>query len=156
MSHTWYWATGAFVLVLAATLVPGAVGFLVLAPLASLAAGGVAAWLRVRGDHAPLGQAVSTATGVGLGALVGSVCAALLIGFVLGSDPVVQELVRASEPHPEARLPYAWIAPLAATLGGFAGLALGLFDLALAALGGVLGGLAAGARPTRPLREAIG
>jgi hypothetical protein len=156
MSHTWYWATGAFVLVLAATLVPGAVGFLVLAPLAALAVGAAAAWVRVRRDHASLGHAVSTATGVGLGALGGSVCAALLVGFVLGSDPVVQELVRASEPFPEARLPYAWIAPLAAALGGFAGLALGLFDLALAALGGVLGGLAAGARPTRPLREAIG
>src|SRR5688572_15624725 len=141
MSRIWYWTTGAFVLVLVATLVPGVVGLIVLAPLAALAVGAAAAWVRVHSEHATLGQAISTATTVGFGTLAASVVASLLLGLVLGSDPAIQDFVRASEPYPEARLPFAWIPPLAAMLGGLAGLSLGLLNLALAALGGVLGAL---------------
>ena len=155
MSHPWLWATGACALVFAVSLVPG-VGLVVLAPLTALVVGAAATRVRLHEGQATLGPAVSAALIVGLGALVASVAAAVLLGFALGSDPAVQELVRASEPHPEARLPYAWIAPLAATLGGFAGLALGLCNLALAAFGGLLAALAGGARPSRSLREAVG
>lgn len=46
-----------------------------------------------------------------------------------------RRLSRPAEPHPEARIPLAWIAPLAGAGGLLGGLLLGLGNLALAAIG---------------------
>jgi hypothetical protein len=91
----------------------------------------------------------------GLGALLAGVVAFTVLGSLFAGDPAVQEFVRASEPHPEARLPYAWIPLLGAALGGLVGLGVGLFHLVLATLGGLAVGVLSGAE-RRGLGEAIG
>lgn len=113
-----------------------------LAPIAGLIIGMYAGWRAARG-HIPSGAGDGLRAGalVGLGALLGSVIALTVMAAVIGSLPGVQDAVRLSEPHPEARIPVEMIAPLAALGGVVGGLALGLVELALAALGGAAGAL---------------
>jgi hypothetical protein len=155
MSRNWLWAAGAFGLVLVATLVPG-VGPPLLAPVAALGIGAAAAWSRRHAAYGTLGQAAGAGLVAGVGGLLASLAVFTVLGFVLGGDPAVQEFVRASEPHPEARLPYGWIAPLGAALGGFVGLGVGLANLALSAIGGLVAGMLGGARSSRSLGEMVG
>ena len=60
------------------------------------------------------------------GALTGAVIGLVALGWIAGRYPAFQELVRNSEPNPEARLPYDWIAPLGAATGGVIGCLSGL------------------------------
>ena len=53
----------------------------------------------------------------------------------------MQETIRNSEPHPEARVPYEWMGPLAALGGIVGGFLFGLFDLVLLVVGGLIAGL---------------
>ena len=139
-SAYWLWAAGAFVLVLAATMLP-TIGVVVAAPLASLAIGAGAAWWVRGAPGATAGRATAAAAMAGTGALLASMAAFTVFGFALGSDPGVQEFIRGSEPHPEARIPYAWIAPLGAFGGALVGLGVGLINLVLAGIGGLLAGI---------------
>jgi hypothetical protein len=61
--------------------------------------------------------------------------------ILIGSLPDVQAFVQASEPHPEARLPFELIGPLAGAAGAVVGVILGVGDLLAAALGGLVAGL---------------
>jgi hypothetical protein len=54
---------------------------------------------------------------VGVGALLGAVAGLTALGWIAGDYRQVQEFVRSSKPHPDARLPYGWIAPLGAIAG---------------------------------------
>jgi hypothetical protein len=154
-SSKWFWAATGFVLVLAVTLVPG-IGFPLLGPLTALIVGGAAAWVVLHQPDGASRQATMAGVAAGVGALVASVVAFAVLGYLLGSLPGVQEMVRASEPYPEARLPYDWIAPLGAALGVFAGLVAGAVNLVLAVAGAWLGSLLAGHREARRFRELIG
>jgi len=73
----------------------------------------------------------------------------------MGLDPSIQKFVRNSEPHPEARVPIEWMAPLGAAVGGFAGFAMGLINLDLSSLGGTIIGLWNGARLPRSVTTAV-
>src|ERR1700694_863398 len=154
MSATWFWAIVSLITVMALTFVP-AVGPFVLAPLASMVIGAAAARAVTGVQASALGPATTAGAIAGIGALLASIVAFALLGFGMGLDPWMQAFVRNSEPHPEARIPYEWIAPLGAALGGFAGLAMGLINLALSSLGGTIMGLWSGGRPLRSLTTAI-
>jgi hypothetical protein len=136
----WAWPAGAFVLVLAATLLPKIrVG--VAAPLAALLIGAGAAWWARSTAPSSLGRSAAAGAVTGIGALLASMVAFTILGFAFGSSPEIQEFVRTSEPDPEARIPYPWIAPLGAVFGVLVGLGFGLLNLVLATIGGVLVGL---------------
>ena len=79
---------------------------------------------------------------------MGAVAGLALPALMAGSLPGVQEFVQASEPHPDARIPTAWIAPLAGLGGVLGGLALGIGNLVLAAGGGAVAGALRGGSPT--------
>lgn len=75
---------------------------------------------------------------VGVGALVGSMIGIAILGLVLVNIPGVPEFIRSSEPHPEARIPYEWMTGLGALTGVVVGFFVGLFDLFLSFVGGLL------------------
>ena len=154
-SSKWFWAAMTFALVLALSFVP-VVGVLVLAPAAAILTGGLAAHFALRTSGASLSTAAAAGASAGAGALVASVAAFALLGFGLGLDPGIQDLVRASEPYPEARLPYNWIAPAAATVGALLGLLAGIGNLVLATATGLVTGWCALPSPFRSLKETVG
>lgn len=154
MVTRWVWAMVSLVSVLALMFVRGA-GPLLLGPLASLVIGALAARAAVRGQNAALGRASTAGAIAGIGALLATIVAFALLGHGLGLDPSIQDFVRTSEPHPEARVPHEWIAPLGAALGGVAGLAMGLINLALSSLGGTIMGLWSGAQPSPSVGQTI-
>ncbi len=125
----------ALVAVGAASLVAES-GLFTLGPAAAFVVGGVAAWR------------IGTRGGLiaGLGALAGTALAMTALAVVLGGDPSIRELVRSSEPHPEARIPYELIQPLAAASGLFVGLVIGAGNLVVASIGALIGGLVHGQR----------
>jgi hypothetical protein len=148
------WFFGAFAVVLGATFVP-LIGADILAPGAALGIGVAAAWWLLRTPGHTVTQATALAAIAGAGALVASVMAFVLLGTVLGNMPAIQELIRNSEPHPEARVPYEWIPGLAAGLGGLVGLGIGIVNLLLATLGGLIGALVISPQ-RRGVQDAIG
>lgn len=106
-----------------------------LAPLAALALGALAGWWAAAEGDGGWRAALGAGAVVGAGALLGAVVGLAVPALIAGSLPDVQAFVQASEPHPEARIPLAWIAPLAGAGGLLGGLLLGLGNLALAAIG---------------------
>jgi hypothetical protein len=121
-----------------------------LGPLVALGLGALAVWTAPSDGRATIGRDAAVGARVGIGVLIGVVVGYALAGYAFGGQPAVQELVRSSEPHPEARVPAVWIPVLSAGLGALGGLGLGLTELALSALGAWLYGLAAGhGRPDR-------
>ena len=130
----------AFIIVALAT--PFQVVGLPLAPLTALLIGALAGWraarLHVEGAAA---WGVKAGAIVGVGALLGSIVVLVVLATALGSQGSIQDYIRASEPHPEARIPVEAIAPLAAAGGAVTGLLLGLGDLVLSAIGGFFAAL---------------
>lgn len=135
-STTWLWAGVAFLLVFVLSCVP-VVGAMLLAPLAAVVLGALAGRSAVRVPGAGLGAAFNAGAIVGVGALLASMGALAVFGFGVSLDPGVQEAIRATEPHPEARVPYAWVAPLGASFGAFIGLLVGVVGLVVASVGGL-------------------
>jgi hypothetical protein len=130
----------AFVIVAVAT--PFQIFGIPLAPFAALVIGAAAGWWVARSPYED--SAVSGAKAgamVGLAALLGSIVGLAVLAYFFGNIPEVQQYIQASEPHPEARIPLDWIAPLGALAGVVVGLILGLFDLALSALAGWIAGI---------------
>ncbi len=126
----------AFIVVALAT--PFQVLGLPLAPIAALVIGAYAGWRTAR-FHVEGAASWGAKAGaiVGIGALLGSIVVLVVLATALGSQTGIQEYIRASEPHPEARIPVEAIAPLAAAGGALTGLLLGLGDLVLSAIGGL-------------------
>ena len=118
-----------------------------LAPIVALVLGAIAGWWisSVRGRGTAEGGVVSGAI-VGLGALIGSIIALAVVALFIGNIPEVQQLIQSSEPHPEARLPSNLIAPLALLSGVLGGFMLGIADMVLAALSGMIAGVIYGHR----------
>jgi hypothetical protein len=141
-----YWVAGAFALVFAATMVPF-LGAVALGPLAAFAVAMVAGFWVAHYTGAGLGPATGLGAVIGVGALVAATAAFALYGFGIGTDPAVQEFVRASEPNVEARIPYEWMPALGAATGALVGFLAGGVNLMLAALGGLIGGLIGGQAP---------
>jgi hypothetical protein len=110
-----------------------------LAPGVALIFGALAGWQAARTAPAQISPLRAGAV-VGVGALLGAVLGLAAPAILIGSLPGVQEFVQASEPHPEARLPFELIAPLAGLAGGVVGVILGVGDLLAAALGGLIAG----------------
>jgi hypothetical protein len=110
-------------------------------PLATLIIALVGSWLAYRDSGGGDALGLRMGAWAGVGALVSLTLVFAVVFFVIGSNPAVQEFVRASEPHPEARLPYETIAPLAAGVGALLGLVVGFFSLAAALVGGLLADL---------------
>lgn len=106
------------------SLIPVA-GTLFLGPLAAIAVGAYGAW-RTTLSSANLGRGLWASAAVGAGALVGTVVAVAMLGASVSGDPAP-----------------SWATALGATVGIFVGFALGLFNLVLAVLGGLVGGLLA-------------
>jgi len=114
-------------------------------PLASLAAivlGAIAGWQvsKARGEGTAARGAAAGAW-AGVGALLGSIVGLAVLALVIGIIPEIQDAIRASEPHPEARIPPSLIAPLAALGGVIGGFVLGLVDLAFSAVSGLVAAL---------------
>lgn len=118
-----------------------------LAPIAALVLGAIAGWWVVKSRMeygAGEGDAVRSATragaAVGIGALLGSILGLAVLATWMGNIPELQTWVQNSEPHPEARIPSEWIAPLGALAGVVVGLIVGVLDLALSTLAGWIAG----------------
>lgn len=138
-ASAWLWIAGTFFVVLAATVLP-TVGWVFAAPALSLIMGATAAWWVRSTPGARATKAAVSGAIAGLGALLASVVAFAVYGWLFGNDPALQEWIRNSEPHPEARIPYDWIAALGAFAGVFVGLASGVINLGLALVGGLFVG----------------
>lgn len=130
----------AFILVALAT--PFQIVGLPLAPIAALVIGAVAGWRAARLHlEGAAGWGAKAGAIVGVGALLGSIIVLVVLATALGSQTGIQEYIRASEPHPAARIPVEAITPLAAAGGAVTGLLLGLGDLVLSAIGGFFAAL---------------
>lgn len=129
------------------------IGPSLLVPTVMLAVGFLAGWLAVPQVEPSAHNGTRAGFAVGFGALVAVtlVCTGLLAW--LGGNPTVQELVRLSEPQPEARLDPAAIPWLGAGVGALLGLTIGAESLATALFGGLLAELLHGRRdrPAQPL-----
>lgn len=113
-------------------------------PTVTLAVGLVAGWLAAREAGRPAYAGARAGAAAGGGALlVLTIIFAALLAWVC-RDPAVQELVRLSEPHPEARLAPEAIPWLGAGVGALLGLTVGAQSFATALFGGVLADLLAG------------
>jgi uncharacterized membrane-anchored protein YitT (DUF2179 family) len=122
-----------------------------LASLAALAIGAVAGWwaCTARGEGSATRGAGAGAI-ADSGALLGSIIGLAVLALIIGNIPEVQEAIRASEPHPDARIPTSLIVPIAALGGMIGGFVLGLIDLALAAVGGLVAALIYGRNHPAP------
>jgi ABC-type Na+ efflux pump permease subunit len=107
-------------------------------PLIAIAAGVLAGRAAVRQHGGTAGDGALAGLFVGAGVLLGAVVGLTALGAIVGNFPEVQELVRNSEPHPEARLPYDWIAPLGAATGALIGFLSGLTYLVPTTLAGLV------------------
>jgi hypothetical protein len=112
-----------------------------LAPVAALVFGAIAGWwmLNNRGEHTAT-EGFKAGAIVGVGAMLGSVVGLALLALFVSNIPEVQAYIQNSEPHPQARIPSEWIAPLGALAGVIVGLIMGLFDLADSAVAGLVAG----------------
>jgi hypothetical protein len=112
-----------------------------LAPLAAIVIGAIAGWW-VSGTRVEFTTINGSRAGfvVGIWALLGSVVGLGLLALFIGNIPEVQSFVQSSEPHPKARIPTGWIAPLGALAGVVVGLILGIFDLILSVVAGWIAG----------------
>ncbi len=135
-----YLAIAAFVVV--ALLTPFELFGVPLAPLAAIVMGALAGWWvsSTRPEHTA-GSAARAGAGVGLGALLGSIAGLAVLALWIGNIPEVQAFVQNSEPHPEARIPTDWVAPLGALAGVVTGFFAGVIDLALAWIAGWIAGI---------------
>lgn len=115
-------------------------------PTVMLAVGLITGWVAAPRAEPVNHAATRAGFAAGVGALVAVtlICAGLLAW--LGTHPAVQELVRLSEPHPEARLAPAAIPWLGAGIGTLLGLTIGAQSLATALFGGLLAELLGGRR----------
>ncbi len=128
----------AFVVVAVCSLIPY-LGWFVIAPIAALAIAAAAGRQAAAATHSGASTAgAKVGALVGLGALIGSMIGLTILVLVLVEIPGVQEAIRNSEPNPQARIPYEWIAPLGALAGVVVGFFVGLFDLVLSVIGGLL------------------
>jgi hypothetical protein len=118
------WVLGAFGIVLVAGLVPG-MGLIMAAPVASLLIGGAAAFWLGKAAHDTATEAVRASATAGLGALLATVLAFAIV----------------------SRGDVGAIAELGLYGGLFVGFAVGLINLGLATLGGVLVWMAVGEPP---------
>ena len=134
------WFLAAFVIVLGVTFVP-IVGSELLAPVAAVVLGAAAARSVIHNPERTVMDALKASASAGAGAWLASFVAFVALGAVLGNVPAIQEFVRNSEPHPEARVPYEWIPSLTTMLGGLVGIGIGLVNLALAIVAGLITGL---------------
>jgi hypothetical protein len=132
-------AAVALVVVGGITLIP-AVGTFVLGPIAAFFMGGLAAALALRSPAVAKGDGGRIALIAGAGAFIGTVAACAALGMILSSFPSIQEAVRMSEPHPEARVPFEWMESLGAAAGTLVGLLVGAANLVLSLVGGLVGG----------------
>jgi hypothetical protein len=114
------------------------VGLFVVMPLVAIVAAsfaGYAAWHKPGGS---IGDGAIAGFVVGVGVLIGAVIGLTALGWIAGNYPEFQELVRNSEPNPDARIPYDWMAPLGAATGALIGVLSGLTYLVPATLAGLV------------------
>jgi hypothetical protein len=138
-NNTTILAVLAFIIVAVAT--PFELFGVPLAPIAALIFGAIAGWMVAGTRRSDTGAAGARAGAlVGVGALLGSIVGLAVLALWIGNIPEVQTFVQNSEPHPEARIPADWIAPLGALAGVVVGLVVGLFDLIIAAIAGWIAG----------------
>jgi hypothetical protein len=123
-------------------------------PTITLAVGLVVGWLAAQAPDRPTQAGARAGAAAGFGALlaVTLVCTGLLAW--LGGNPAVQEVVRLSEPHPEARLAPEAIPWLSAGIGALLGLTVGAQSFALALFGGLIADLLGGRRDQPTQRPA--
>lgn len=118
------------------------IGGFALALLTAFIVGSGAGWQAAkRRSDDPVMQAAEAGLFTGVGALFGAVIGFAILLLVLGTAPEVQDFIPNSEPHPEARIPIAWIPSLGAAAGVIVGLVVGMFDLAASTLGGLVAGM---------------
>jgi hypothetical protein len=146
LQSMWFWAASGLIAGLVVSIVPG-VGVFVLAPLAAVVIGVMAAWY-MRAPDGSAGRPTRAAMVAGVGAFLASIIALTGFGWLLGSNPAIQELVRESEPHPEARVPYEWMAGFGMATGALVGFGMGLFNFALSTVAGLLTTLFTGHKPS--------
>lgn len=89
---------------IASTLLTIAIFALIPLVVAVAATLGERALLRTPGSQ--VGDGVIAGLIVGAGVLLGAILDLAALGWIAGHYPSVQELVRSSEPYPEAQLPY--------------------------------------------------
>lgn len=135
-----YLAIVAFIVV--ALLTPFELFGVPLAPLAAILMGAGAGWWvsSTRPEHTA-GSAARAGAWVGLGALLGSIAGLAVLALWIGNIPEVQAFVQSSEPHPEARIPIDWVAPLGALAGVIVGFIAGVVDLVLSWIAGWIAGM---------------
>jgi hypothetical protein len=119
-------------------------------PAVLLAVGLLAGWLATRSAERSAQAGTRAGAAAGFGALLAVTLTLGALTAWLAADPVVQELVRLSEPHPEARLAPALIPWLGAGVGALLGLLIGAESFATALCGGLLADLLRG-RATGPV-----
>src|ERR1051326_9151174 len=119
----------------------------VVAPLAVVVIGVLAAWY-LRAPDGSTGRPTRAAVVAGLGAFLASIIVLAGFGLALGSNPAIQELIRESEPHPEARVPYEWMTGLGMATGALVGFGMGLFNFVLSTVAGLLTALFTSHKPS--------
>jgi hypothetical protein len=118
------------------------VGAFVLALLTAFIVRSSAGWQAAkRHSDDPVMQGAEAGMLTGVRALFGAVPGFAILLSVLGMNPEVQDFIRSSEPHPEARIPIAWIPSLGAATGAIVGFVVGMFDLAASTIGGLVAGM---------------
>ncbi len=107
-------------------------------PLVAIVAAAFAGYLAFHRRGGTVGEGAIAGFVVGVGVLIGAVVGMTALGWIAGNYPEFQELVRNSEPNPDARLPYDSIAPLGAVAGALIGFLSGLAYLVPATLAGLV------------------
>ena len=130
----------AFVVVALVSLIPF-LGSFVIAPLVVLGIGAMAGrQAAAAASSHEANEGAKAGSIVGIGALIGSVIGLTILVMFVANIPAVQEYIRTSEPHPEARIPYEWMVPAGGVMGAVTGFFVGLFDFVVALVGGLLAG----------------
>ncbi|HEU5011800.1 MAG TPA: hypothetical protein VFT66_04585 [Roseiflexaceae bacterium] len=133
--------TAVLAFIIVALLVPFEVVGIPLAPVAAMIIGAAAGWWASTTFGSTPERGASAGAIAGIGALLGSMIGLAVLALIVGTMPEMQEMVRNSEPHPEARIPMEWIGPMALVGGALGGFLLGLIDLVLSTVAGLFAAL---------------
>ena len=147
----WSMAALAFVAVGLSALIP-LVGTVIIGPLAAIIIGAGAGWWasKLMGSGGA-GRGAGAGSIAGLGAFLGAVVGTIVLFSIFGNNPQFQQqfqqgLNEAQQQNPEAQIPALNATAIAGAGGAVIGFCMGLFNIFLSMLGGLIAGAVYGRR----------
>jgi hypothetical protein len=157
------WSMAALALVATglSALIP-VIGTIIIGPLAAIIIGAGAGWWASKlAGAGTAGRGAGAGSIAGLGAFLGAIIGTVVLFSIFGNNPEFQQqfqegLNEAQQQNPDAQLPALNPAAIAGAGGAVFGFCVGLFNIFLSMIGGLIAGLVYGNRGTTAAAAPVG